>query len=73
MHQQKSCRENLIVKTKKCLILKIIKMNLKNLNLVQLSTKEIEETEGGIFLLITNPLVVAFAIGMWNSYNSHNH
>ena len=41
-----------IVKTKKCLILKILKMNLKNLNLVELEVSETSELNGGE--LITN-------------------
>ncbi|WP_263361656.1 class IIb bacteriocin, lactobin A/cerein 7B family [Flavobacterium collinsii] len=48
-------------------------MNLEKLNLVELNAQEIQETEGGFFLLLQNPLVIAFAVGMYNQYQSHNH
>ncbi|AOC94570.1 hypothetical protein BB050_01440 [Flavobacterium anhuiense] len=48
-------------------------MNLEELNLVELNTQEELEVEGGIFLLLQNPLVIAFAVGMYNQYQSHNH
>ena len=48
-------------------------MNLENLNLVELNAQEVQEVEGGIFLLLTNPLFIAFAIGVYNGYQSHNH
>ena len=43
--------------------------NLENLNLVELNAQEVQEVEGGFFLLLQNPLVLAFALGVWNGYH----
>ena len=71
MYQQKSCRENLIVKTKIFINFKLLKMNLENLNLVQLSTKEVEETEGGFILELTLAIgLLPFALGFYVGYHN---
>jgi lactobin A/cerein 7B family class IIb bacteriocin len=41
-----------LLKTKKCLILKLEIMSLENLNLVELNAQEVQETEGGIIPLL---------------------
>ena len=45
-------------------------MNLKNLNLLELNAQEVQEVEGGILLLLTNPIFLVFALGVWNGYKS---
>ena len=48
-------------------------MNIENLNLVELNAQEVKEVEGGIFLLLTHPILLVFALGVYNGYQSHNH
>lgn len=47
-------------------------MNLENLDLVELKTQELQETEGG-FIVEYNLLIIGglFALGFYNGYHSH--
>ncbi len=61
----------MIVKTKIFINFKLLKMNLENLNLVQLSTKEVEETEGGFILELTLAIgLLPFALGFYVGYHN---
>lgn len=57
----------------KSLTLKKCIMNLEKLNLVELNAQELKEIDGGFFLLFQNPIVIAFAVGMYNQYQSHKN
>ena len=52
----------------KCLILKNLKlMNLENLNLVELNAQEVQETEGGIWLVVLGAIATA-CIADWDNF-----